>query len=545
MPQVVAALGLSSTLMFATPLLALLPALAPSTPTAAGHRFAAEQALPEVRAVWLGPELALAAPQIARRAEIARAIDELAASGFNTVYASVWRDGQTLYPSKLATPESGFRADPRLDGRDFLAEVVAEGHRAGLEVFAWFEGGFQLGTPEQLADFDALPPSWLARDAQGLPLEARGHLWLDALEPQVSAFMRELVLDVCARYDIDGVQLDRWMPALPIEAAASASALDAFRVATDGKLEPQGERWRQWRASRLTNFLGELAQSIHALDANLVVAAAPLDGAQGASALLQDVEAWSRTRSLDVLTPQVDGRASAADQALAARLIAGGLPRSPLAALPRPLLTRIDDAHWSPDALVDALALARERGYGSDVSFDYAALQRRGAELAIELRAGPYARTAYPSYRENAPWRPRGMIFPGSIEQAEGPWESTPESQDIYRLRGGVQGSFRYFIAQPRSAHFDVYTWIAADEPELARSATFLLQGGDERAWVELDLGRVREAGWHRLGTLHLTAGAVEEPVRLIATEGDRRRWTLAGPILLAVNRRLSPETHW
>jgi hypothetical protein len=63
--------------------------------------------------------------------------------------------------------------------------------------------------------------------------------------------------------------------------------------------------------------------------------------------------------------------------------------------------------------------------------------------------------------------------------------------------------------------------------------------------WVELDLAKVQQAGWVRLGSVALEGSVVSEPVRLIATEQDAERFTWAGPIMLVLNRRSSPDVAW
>ena len=94
----------------------------------------------EVRGTWL----AWAGNDIPTKDEIPEIMRKLSENNFNTVYVDVWRYGYPYFRSDVFFKETGLYSDPQLEeGRDLLAEFIAEGHRYGLNVDAWFEAGFQ------------------------------------------------------------------------------------------------------------------------------------------------------------------------------------------------------------------------------------------------------------------------------------------------------------------------------------------------------------------------------------------------------------------
>lgn len=512
---------------------------APSAAAAALRR--AERPPVELRGAWLGD-----AQVLSSRARIAEAMDLLAASGFNAVFPLVWRDGLTLWPSETLRKACGVSIDSAYAGRDVLAECVLEGHRAGLEVLPWFEGGFSAGARGRTSALLEAHPDWAALDAAGAPLAKAGQQWLDALDTRVQDFMSELVLEACRNYDVDGIQADERLPALPSEAACKP--LLAARYRAEFHSEPPRDSsepaWLRWRAGILSEFLDRLRGEMRAVDASLVLAVAPGLQEWSLREYLQDPQRWQAQKSADWITPQTYRRDLAAYEPIIAKLNGGQFTPAQLQRFSPGLLVKVGPRSIQPRFLLDAIAFQRAQGLPGEVLFLHEALVANEGELVRLLRKGPYASAAMPPWRARFPWRPRAMVFPALIEESEGDWEALDESADVFRLQGGRQGAFSYLIQQPHDAVYDLHAWVPGNQDRTGR-ATYLLQGARERAWVELDPSRAREAGWMRLGTLALAGEQIIEPLKLVATELDGARATYAGPLLLLLNRRLSPGLDW
>jgi uncharacterized lipoprotein YddW (UPF0748 family) len=501
-------------------LLAVSLALAAPLPRPA--TLAAEH---ELRGAWLGLDSGACASQ----ASIADAMDNLAAWGFNTVFVQVLDGAQTLYPSPVIHAESGSAIDRRFEGRDLLAEFVVEGHRAGLEIVPWLSGGLTYAANGPAAPLATARPEWLCVGAQGTRLESAGSYWFDWLDADVQSFASALLADLVQRYEVDGLQLDDRFPAVPKDALADSDSLASPTA----------------RAAALTDWLASTRQRLLAIDPHLVWMAAPSEAAAGTQEYAQDTAAWSARHLLDHVMVQARNRDFAVWQTTVGQLELGQFTPAMFQRLPAGSFTKAGDPRLPSRLLVEAVAWSRAGSGASQVSFTYEGLLARGNELPAALRRGPYRSTAITPWRDAVAWRPRGMIFPGSLEGAEGPWHVDAEWPDFHVLDGGVQGSFGWWVQQPHSAWFDVHVWLPSHKNPLATHATYLLQGEQQRSWIELDMTAITQSGWVRLGSVDLRGGELYEPLRLIATETSKDLHTAAGPLLLVLNRRLSPDARW
>ncbi|MBE9018491.1 family 10 glycosylhydrolase, partial [Chroococcidiopsidales cyanobacterium LEGE 13417] len=154
----------------------------------------------EIRGIWItNTDSAVLDSQ----ANIAEAMNFLAATGFNVVFPVVWSKGATVYPSQVMRSQFGLAIDPRYTGRDPLAELVAEARRVELKVIPWFEYGFASSYNQNGGQLLAKKPEWAARDCNGNLLKKNGFEWMNALDSQVQDFLLSLILEVVNNYDID------------------------------------------------------------------------------------------------------------------------------------------------------------------------------------------------------------------------------------------------------------------------------------------------------------------------------------------------------
>jgi uncharacterized lipoprotein YddW (UPF0748 family) len=167
----------------------------------------------EFRAAWIAtvgnscwpskPGLSTAQQQ----AELLAILDRAVALKLNAVIFQVRPACDALYQSPLEpwseylTGVQGRAPSPFYDP---LAFAVAEAHRRGLELHAWFN-------PFRAHHFQAVSPVASNHISKTRPdlVRTYGHyLWLDPGEPAVREYSRRVILDVVKRYDVDGVHLD-------------------------------------------------------------------------------------------------------------------------------------------------------------------------------------------------------------------------------------------------------------------------------------------------------------------------------------------------
>ena len=259
---------------------------------------------PVIRGVWL---TANDMPAIRDRNRMKAAVAQLAALHFNTIYAVVWNGGQAYYPSAVTEQrrlqEFTYRG---LQGQDFLAELIAEAHERNILVIPWFEFGFMAPPDSELA---RRHPDWLTqkRDGGRTSISAAGEVaWLNPFRPEVQKLILDLVLEVAGQYDGDGIQFDDHM-SLPREFGYDPFTTALYKKET-GKLppiNPEEPGWVKWRADKITDFMGQLRQSLQARRPGSIVSISPNYYDFAYKLQLQDWLEWVRKGIADEVIIQI------------------------------------------------------------------------------------------------------------------------------------------------------------------------------------------------------------------------------------------------
>ncbi|MBW4447208.1 MAG: family 10 glycosylhydrolase [Spirirestis rafaelensis WJT71-NPBG6] len=350
----------------------------------------------ETRGVWL---TTTGSQVFKSRERIAEAMDFLAQTGFNVVFPVVWTKALTLYPSKVMHQTFGVEIDPLFVGRDPLAEVIAEARRVGLKVIPWFEYGFASSYNLNGGMLLEKKPEWAARDRDGNLVNKNGFEWLNSLDPQVQNFMLNLMLEVVKNYDVDGIQGDDRLPALPSEGGYDQVTVQRYhqQFRKDPPRNPQDKQWLQWRANILTDFLARLHQKVKAVNPNILVSMAPNIHDWALKEYLQDSPKWLEQKIVDTIHPQIYRRdfpsyKSIIDQ-LVKKQFAVMSPR-----LAPGILIKLGNYLISPEYLIQAIEYNRDRGICGEVFFFYEGLRDNNNALAKVLQNNAYAQIAsFPS----------------------------------------------------------------------------------------------------------------------------------------------------
>jgi len=117
-------------------------------------------------------------------------LDRIRRAGFNVYVPCVWHGKSAYYDSQIAS------ADPKvrqriMSGDDPLAYLIQRAHSLGIEVHPWFTVVYR-DTDQMRYFYDA-----------GTPDKA-----FNVHNEAFRRFIRELMLDVVRRYDVDGINLD-------------------------------------------------------------------------------------------------------------------------------------------------------------------------------------------------------------------------------------------------------------------------------------------------------------------------------------------------
>lgn len=261
---------------------------------------------PETRGAWLTN---IDSDVLFDRSQLRRALEQLKAANFNTVYVTVWNGGYTLYPSAVAERASGNRMDPHpgLQGRDVLAEAIAEGRRLGLTIVPWLEFGLMAPADSDLVRRN---PAWVAQRRNGSSRFQYGRdtrVWLNPSHPGVQQFMTELVDELVSRYPVDGIQFDDHF-AYPVELGHDPTTQAQYALEQQGKTPPELDTdpdWMRWRSSRLTQLMGQIYQTVKAKRSTAIVSLSPNPQPFAYNTSLQSWSDWVGRGWIDELIVQI------------------------------------------------------------------------------------------------------------------------------------------------------------------------------------------------------------------------------------------------
>jgi len=329
---------------------------------------------------------------------IADGIEKLATLGFNTIYPVVWNKGYTLHPSEVMAAEfgEGFAQDTLFSAqnRDPLETVIEEARKHDLRVIPWFEFGFSSSMNRNGGHILSANPAWAARDANGDLLTKNGFEWMNALHPDVQQFMINLISEVITTYDVDGIQGDDRLPAMPSEGGYSDFTSNLYLQETGQKppTDPREPDFLNWKADRLTQFAEKLYHHVKTLNPDLVVSFSPSIYPWSKQEYLQDWPAWIERGVVDELIPQVyrwdiESYKRTFDNTIAHFREAEGSKEVMFAP---GIIIKAGDRYNSFSYVDQALRHNRTRGVEGEVYFFYEGLFEKNGFLGDSLRAHYY-----------------------------------------------------------------------------------------------------------------------------------------------------------
>jgi uncharacterized lipoprotein YddW (UPF0748 family) len=258
-----------------------------------------------VRGVWLTN---VDSDVLKSRENIKEAINLCSELGINTIFTVVWNKGFTLYPSKVMKDEFGIEIDTAISGRDPLKEVIEEAHKKKIKVIAWFEFGFASSFKIGGGHLLTAKPDWASKDFSGNLTTKNGFEWMNAFNPEVQNFILALISEVVRNYDVDGIQGDDRLPALPSNGGYDEYTVEQYKKEHSGNNPPEdykNHEWVKWRADKLTEFCGKIHQTVKAINPNCIVSMSPSIYPWSKEEYLQDWPEWVKRGYVDLLCPQL------------------------------------------------------------------------------------------------------------------------------------------------------------------------------------------------------------------------------------------------
>ena len=258
-----------------------------------------------IRGTWVTN---VASEALRSEAGIAQVVDNCRKYGINTIFVVVWNKGQTMYPSEVIRRYTGIRQDPVYGELDPLKVMIEKAHASRIRVYAWFEFGFSYAYGDSSTVWLQRYPHWAGRDNSGRLLKKNGFYWWNALHPEVQGMMTELVSEVVKNYDVDGIQGDDRLPAMPSEGGYDDWTQQAYREEHNGKASPKDPKdtaWLQWKADRLSAYGKKLYDTVKGIRRNCKVSWSPSIYPWSLENYLQDWPKWLKGGYADNVLPQL------------------------------------------------------------------------------------------------------------------------------------------------------------------------------------------------------------------------------------------------
>lgn len=248
-----------------------------------------------------------------QKAELLQALELAESLRLNTIIFQVRPQCDALYKSDIE-PWSEFLTGEMGKAQSFdpLEFLVAEAHRRGVLVHAWFNPYRALHPAAK-----TVSEGHISKRRPDLVRQYGKYLWLDPSDPEVRRYSLGVVRDVVRRYDIDGVHFDDYFYPYP------------ERDAADARIEfPDGANWQKyqsrggklsrddWRRSNVDDFIASVGREVKRIKPWVLYGVSPfgiwrpdpeqgISGLDAYSELYADARKWLRDGTVDYLAPQL------------------------------------------------------------------------------------------------------------------------------------------------------------------------------------------------------------------------------------------------
>ena len=259
--------------------------------------------------------------------EIVSVLDRIADAGINNIFIETYYHGQTIFPSRTMEEYGFIKQNPEYAGFDPLRIWITEAHRRGIKVHIWFES-FYVGNkpPETNPKYIlAVKPEWANyqkrnADSETIPYSVSEHngYFIDPANPEVQAFLYNLIDEIILRYRPDGINLDyiRYPQSLAPnysnydqsnwgytkfarEEFEKMYGVDPIELTTS---DPLWYQWKMYRAGKITDFVKRIGRLAKMNDIKITAVIFP-NIQMAYDTKLQDWKNWSMNNYIDGFTP--------------------------------------------------------------------------------------------------------------------------------------------------------------------------------------------------------------------------------------------------
>jgi uncharacterized lipoprotein YddW (UPF0748 family) len=349
-------------------------------------------------------------PVDSAKAELVALLDRAIWLNLNAVIFQVRTAADALYRSELEpwsvylTGRSGRAPSPAWDP---LAFALAEAHRRGLELHAWFNPY----RARYRGDSGPLSTKHVSTTMAPVVKRYGPYLWMDPGEPSVRAHTLKVILDVVKRYDIDGVHIDDYFYPYPERDRRGREIPFPDATSWNKYVKGGGKLGRQdWRRQNVDLLVEALYKGIKDTKPSVKFGISPFGiwrpgypasvrGLDAYQSLYADSRRWLNEGWADYFVPQLYWQVRAPAQSYPTLLAwwaeQNGHGRHLWPGNGTFKVTDAGSARWPASEVVSQIQATRDQpGASGNVHFNMTALVRSSDALADRLATGPYAALA-------------------------------------------------------------------------------------------------------------------------------------------------------
>lgn len=273
----------------------------------------------EFRAVWIATvdnidfptKKTLSVEQ--QKAELLQNVELAKRLKLNAVVFQVRPQCDALYKSDIE-PWSEFLTGEMGKAQSFdpLKFIVAEAHKRGILVHAWFNPYRALHTAAK-----TVSENHISKRRPDLIRKYGRYLWLDPSDKQVQSYSLSVVADVVKRYDVDGVHFDDYFYPYT-EKDASGVKIEFPDDANWQKYKNSGGKLERedWRRKNVNDFIEAVRREIKRINPEILYGISPfgiwqpvpekeIAGFNAYAELYADARKWLQDGTIDYLAPQL------------------------------------------------------------------------------------------------------------------------------------------------------------------------------------------------------------------------------------------------
>lgn len=499
----------------------------------------------ELRGTWIARD------QMGTKEALAQAIDSIAAANFNVIYVNAWSRGYPLWKSNVFYNHTGLYIDPTYEGRDILAEAIAEAHKHGLHIEAWFEYGFVGGYEPYFPGssgkgkiFDT-HPDWVAKRVDGGEKDNSNFYWMVQTRKDVQDFLIGLVMEIVRNYDVDGLELDR-IRYSSLQYGYDSYTDSLYRLEHNGNPPPinySDASWIRWRADKLNEFQARVYDSVKSVRPKFNLSNAPslYSSSQYTSYnnFCQDWVWWVNNNKIDNV--QVQSYVESPEAFSSILNYIQSMVNDKSKVFPS-FAIKPGGNTLPPQVVFQFIDVTRSKGFKGN-SIWYSNDLRNYFQ---DLKVNRYQQKTHPPY-STEDWREYKKIVKISDQINAvrfGNWTTSfiPgfESTTIFST-GGDSASISYYFDVPVSGYYDVYAFIVP-APDQSNNVEYLVKDSSGNFIPYLvDQTNVFNKRWKKLTTVYLAEG--RNLVLIVSNHGvEQGKKIRADATFIKLNRILSPD---